>query len=237
MTADGNVVYRLRRSWRDGTSHLVFTPHQFIQRLIALVPPPRFNLTRFHGVLAPASKLRPAVVPQPQPDPAHATTSPMQQRPLFGPGGQPRSRLPRRCRDGRPRTAPRARVTWVELLQRTFPHDRNASGCPRCGGRLTIVVPALPPAVLRRMLASQSTDDDPLLVDTGLARGPPRRQTGGQLELFDNLEQQLRPPPHSHRAHRGVAARRRASSPGHATPKLAMSALPCGQPPHPTGPT
>lgn len=37
---------------------------EFIGRLAALVPKPRVNLTRFHGVFSPNSKLREHVVPQ-----------------------------------------------------------------------------------------------------------------------------------------------------------------------------
>jgi hypothetical protein len=40
------------------------TPVECIARLCALVPPPRYPLTRFHGVLAPRAKLRPHVVPK-----------------------------------------------------------------------------------------------------------------------------------------------------------------------------
>lgn len=170
LTSDGNVVYRLRRSWRDGTTHLVFTPRQLIQRLIALVPPPRFNLTRFHGVLAPASKLRAAVVPQ-----SANTPSRMRQRRLFGRDGH--SRRPARRKDGRPRADPRRRAIWSQLLERTFPEDRNV--CPRCGGRLEIVVAALPPAAIRRFLELHSPAGD-MVPDTRLPRGPPR----GQLPLF-----------------------------------------------------
>ena len=36
-----------------GTTHVIFEPLDFIARLAALVPPPRVNLTRYHGVLAP----------------------------------------------------------------------------------------------------------------------------------------------------------------------------------------
>jgi hypothetical protein len=38
-------------------------PQEFMQRLAALVPRPRLDLIRFHGVLAPHAKLRPAVAP------------------------------------------------------------------------------------------------------------------------------------------------------------------------------
>ncbi len=37
--------------WRDGTTHVAFEPVDFVARLAALVPPPRFHLVRYHGVL------------------------------------------------------------------------------------------------------------------------------------------------------------------------------------------
>jgi Putative transposase len=36
--AAGQVGLKLKRTWRDGTTHLVMTPLEFIQRLAALVP-------------------------------------------------------------------------------------------------------------------------------------------------------------------------------------------------------
>src|SRR5215203_1790122 len=48
------------------------TPVECIARLCALVPPPRYPLTRFHGVLAPRAKLRPRIVPRPPDSVAHA---------------------------------------------------------------------------------------------------------------------------------------------------------------------
>ena len=61
----GQVVLKLKTAWRDGTSHYVMAPMEFMQRLAALVPRPRLHLIRFHGVLAPNAKLRRAVVPVP----------------------------------------------------------------------------------------------------------------------------------------------------------------------------
>ena len=52
---DGRLLYELRHRWRDGTTHLGFEPLEFLEKLAALVPPPRFNLVRYHGVLAPAA--------------------------------------------------------------------------------------------------------------------------------------------------------------------------------------
>ena len=42
------------------------TPLELLARLAALVPPPRYPLVRYHGVLAPRSSWRSAVVPKPR---------------------------------------------------------------------------------------------------------------------------------------------------------------------------
>ena len=63
LNAAGQVELKLKTPWRDGTTHLVMAPLEFMQRLAALVPRPRLHLIRFHGVLAPNAKLRPLVVP------------------------------------------------------------------------------------------------------------------------------------------------------------------------------
>jgi hypothetical protein len=40
--------YRLKRRWRDGTTHMIFEPLELVEKLAALVPPPRFNLVRYY---------------------------------------------------------------------------------------------------------------------------------------------------------------------------------------------
>ena len=59
------MVYELKNPYRDGTTHVLFSPEDFIARLAALVPRPRINLTRYHGVFAPSSPMRRAIVPTP----------------------------------------------------------------------------------------------------------------------------------------------------------------------------
>ena len=49
----GQVLYKFKQPFRDGATHVLLDPLDFIVRLAALVPRPRFNLTRFHGVFAP----------------------------------------------------------------------------------------------------------------------------------------------------------------------------------------
>ncbi len=56
-------MLQLKSAYRDGTTHLVLSPLEFMQRLAARVPRPRLHLIRFHGVLAPNAGLRAAIVP------------------------------------------------------------------------------------------------------------------------------------------------------------------------------
>ena len=44
LNAAGQVELKLKTPWRDGTTHLVMSPLEFMQRLAALVPRPRLHL-------------------------------------------------------------------------------------------------------------------------------------------------------------------------------------------------
>jgi len=63
LTPTGKVRYELKTPLRNGTTHVIFEPLDFMARLAALVPKPRVNLTRFHGVFAPNCKLRALITP------------------------------------------------------------------------------------------------------------------------------------------------------------------------------
>ena len=122
----GQVVLQLKSPYRDGTTHIVMSPLEFMQRLAALVPRPRLHLIRFHGVLAPHAKLRAAIVPsaaqnatEHAADHAHAHGSP-------------------------------ARMSWARLLKRVF--DIDIEHCPNCGGALKIIAAIEDPAVIAKIL-------------------------------------------------------------------------------------
>ena len=76
LLPDGRVSYALRHRYRDGTTHVAFEPLDFVAKPAALIPWPRFNMVRYHGVLAAAVGLRSSIVPEgPGPDetgPRHA---------------------------------------------------------------------------------------------------------------------------------------------------------------------
>ena len=92
----GQLIYRFKPPFRDGSTHVVLEPLDFIARLAALVPRPRLNLTRFHGVFAPNCKHRESVVPKrkprhEKPDKPLAPMTPMQR--LKGGAGRRSNRV------------------------------------------------------------------------------------------------------------------------------------------------
>jgi hypothetical protein len=58
LTPGGLVRYQLKTPYSNGTTHVLFEPLDLIARLATLVPKPRVNLIRYHGVFAPNSAHR-----------------------------------------------------------------------------------------------------------------------------------------------------------------------------------
>jgi hypothetical protein len=126
----GQVVLKRKTAWRNGTTHLIMSPLEFMQRLAALVPRPRLHLIRFHGVLAPNAKLRAQVVPQ-EPEPPNQAI--------------PNVECEMSCAHHRP-----VRLSWAKLLKRVFDLDREH--CPNCGGELKIIAAILEQPVIEKIL-------------------------------------------------------------------------------------
>jgi len=99
-------------------------------RLAALVPRPRVNLTRFHGVFAPNSKYRSKVTPAGR--------------------GKLRKRHPASDVDQTP-AEKRASMTWAKRLKRVFNIDIET--CNECGGDVRIIASIEDPAVIQKILA------------------------------------------------------------------------------------
>jgi len=64
LLSDGRLIYRQKKQWRDGTSHIIFQPLELMERLAALIPAPRFNMIRYSEVLAPSAAWRRRIIPQ-----------------------------------------------------------------------------------------------------------------------------------------------------------------------------
>jgi hypothetical protein len=53
LMADGRLRYKLKRRWKDGTKAVIYEPMELVERLAALVPPPRFKITDSMGCWPP----------------------------------------------------------------------------------------------------------------------------------------------------------------------------------------
>lgn len=63
---DGSVVVQLKSVSSDGTAAIVFSPSAFVERLLAVVPPPRADQVIYRSVLAGNAAWRAEVVPSPR---------------------------------------------------------------------------------------------------------------------------------------------------------------------------
>ncbi|MBI3782975.1 MAG: transposase [Deltaproteobacteria bacterium] len=165
LTADGKVVLRLRRTWRDGTRAICFEPLELLEKLAAMIPKPRINLLIYHGVLAPHARQRSAAVRRAHEGAQRERVSPGEGSapgPVDLPGtaqgietvtsgiavaGPPGTGTSPRPPPGY--TRPK-HYAWADLLQRTFSID--ILECPECGGRLRFLATIETRAIVEKIL-------------------------------------------------------------------------------------
>jgi len=139
LTPSGEVIYKLKTKYTDGTSHLIFSGVEFVEKLASLVPPPRIHLTRFHGCLAPNSKIRSQIVPKKEePIPESAE-----------PEGKAGDNKPKKTK----------RYSWAELLARTFNIDTKH--CHDCGREMKIIAAILEFKAINKILTHMKPPYEP----------------------------------------------------------------------------
>jgi hypothetical protein len=126
----GLVRITLKRPFSDGTVAVDMDPLSLLCRLAASVPPPRFHTVRYAGVLAPASKWRPRILPVPPREEHRAA--------------------PDDHHDDKPLHNGSRYRPWAELLKRTFQIDVLC--CPKCQGRMKLVAMVTDPKSVTRLL-------------------------------------------------------------------------------------
>ncbi len=90
---------------------MIFEPLDFISKLAALVPVPGANLTRFHGIFAPNSRYRAAIIKKASDSkPLEKTIQTAAEK--------------------------RASMTWAQRLKRAFNIDIDI--CEVCGGKAKV---------------------------------------------------------------------------------------------------
>jgi hypothetical protein len=153
---DGRVRLELKAPWADGSTAFVLEPLDLIARLVAAIPPPRFHLTRFHGVLASNSALRSLVVPKPEPAELGPATA---QLPLFPPPASTPA-APSAIHSSAS-TEPRykGRHPWSQLLRHVFAAD--VTTCIHCQGRMRLLEVAKTAEAIARVMARAGLGPQP----------------------------------------------------------------------------
>jgi hypothetical protein len=174
------LVYRCAKQHSEPSSdkrgtkvdELHLTPLELIERIAALVPPPRTHRHRYFGVLAPNSPLRAAAValatpPQPakqvvvQADPAAISEG--------APGVTPLGHaIPPTPAPAPPKRSP-AHYLWAVLIARIY--EVFPLLCPKCGGQMRLIAFITEGTQIRRILDHIGVDSEPAHISP--ARGPP----------------------------------------------------------------
>jgi len=110
--SQGRLIYALKRPFSNGTTHFVFEPLDLLAKLAALIPRPRANLTRYHGVFAPNAKWRAQIVPKSRQRKRHNPH-------LCSPKNEPKEPSSQTEQHS---------LNWAQRLKKTF--DIDLSLCP-----------------------------------------------------------------------------------------------------------
>ena len=158
LTSTGKVRYELKTPYRNGTTHVIFEPVDFMARLAALVPKPRVNLTRFHGVFAPNSKHRVHITPAKR-----------------GKGSKSKSGQAWKNKTSAER---HVAMTWMQRLKRVFNIDIET--CEKCKGPVKIIACVEDPVAIEKILKHLKEK-----AVTNNAAQPPQSRAPPQIGLFE----------------------------------------------------
>ena len=142
----GQVVYKLKTHWSNGTTHIVLDPLDFLSRLASLVPRPRVHLIRFHGVFAPNFKYRSLIVPQST---------------LTGKASHRKQKIEKKSYS----------IGWAKTLKRVF--DIDIQTCSKCGGQIKIISAIYDQQTIKRILSH--IGEEHRTPELSPSRGPPEK--------------------------------------------------------------
>ncbi len=132
LLGDGRVRVQLKRAWSDGTTHLLFEPVEFLEKLAALAPRRRSTwsstMASLRRTRAGGLRWSPTVAPR-----------------VMG------RRVRRRPHDERRGAAKPRYWSWAALMRRAF--DLDVLRCPCFADRMELLTTIDDPAVTHRILA------------------------------------------------------------------------------------
>ena len=161
-----HVVYHNPKPHQGGPRELVLTPLELIDKIAALIPPPRTHRHRYYGVLAPNAPMRAAVT-------ALAPLAVIPVAPVVGvnvdASAEPESKS---------RAA--ARYLWAMLLARIY--EAFPLSCPICHSQMRIIAFINDTTTLHKILNHLGESAQPPKI--AQARGPPLWEAASAAEIF-----------------------------------------------------
>ena len=127
LRSDGDLEYKMKRRFSDGSEKLVLSPTELIEKIIAIIPLPRAHLTRYGGVFAPAHRLRSKVIKNPCVKKGHVSSA--------SPDGKILVK----------------NTMWARHLARVFGVDIGT--CPKCGADMRVMGAVVDPYEVKRYLS------------------------------------------------------------------------------------
>ncbi len=146
--SDELLSFKLKTPWSNGTTHILLSPIELIEKLAALVPRPRQNGVRYFGVFAPNAKDRDKIVPA-------------------GMLKEKETNV-----DDETPVPKKYRLTWAALLKRVF--NLNLERCDHCGGKMRVVAAVTDPSSISRYL--EGTGKNSEIPELAPARAPPQTE-------------------------------------------------------------
>jgi len=125
-TETGDLLYKLKRAWSDGSTAILLSPQELLEKISALVPAAHFHMVRYTGIFSSHSKWRPQIIVRPEVKKGFRKTE-----------GDDGKQLAKNSK-------------WAQLLARVFKVD--VGHCPKCGAEMRLVADVQDPAGVARYL-------------------------------------------------------------------------------------
>ena len=186
-----DLVYRCAKQHSEPGSdkrgakvdEITLTPLELIDRIAALVPPPRTHRHRYFGVLAPNSPLRAAVTALAQPAKQVVVQAEPANMSEGAPGVVPLGHaMPPTPESAPPKRSP-AHYLWAVLIARIY--EVFPLLCPKCGGQMRLIAFITHSADIRQILEHIGVDSEPPHISP--ARGPPLWEDCSDAQTDDGV--------------------------------------------------
>lgn len=171
---DGKVRLELRKPTYRGQTEIVFEPLAFLKRRFAIIAPPRWHLTRYHGIFSSHHRLRSqleALLPRCAEPARRCGADDATEHDAVPLEPMPPEPLP-----------PAKRPSYARLLARVFPDDLGA--CTKCGGTLRLIAGIDKPKAITAILTHLGLPTD--VPRIAPARSPPQL-TFDDVDALDDV--------------------------------------------------